>query len=265
VNQLDCNYDFALRLAQESIPRLRKAFTEPHSIEEKPGAGIVTEADRAMEEWVRGEVATHLPGHVVLGEEEGFNETMSGPCWIVDPIDGTTNFAAGSPLFAFSLGLVEDGELKVAACADPMREEVWSAAVGRGAWLNGKPIRCSTRELSSESCFAIPSCEIMTSLDNTLLRMMKTVKLRNTGSTVLNACYTACGRFEFAYATNAYLWDIAAASLIVLEAGGRVTGSDGEAIFPLPQHPGQLKNTTYEYTAGCPHLHEQILRKYFQS
>lgn len=255
------DYEFALRLGREAIPRLREAFAGPHEITAKPGAGIVTDTDRAMEAWVRREVSLHLPGHVVLGEEEGFTAEATGPCWVVDPIDGTTNFAAGTPLFAFSLGLIQDGAPRVAVCVDPMREEIFSAAADRGALLDGRPIRCTARELSGESCFAMPS-NGGPRLAAALARVVERAKLRNTGSTVLNACYVAAGRFETCFATNSHLWDIAAASLIVLEAGGRVTDAEGRALFPLLQHPGRLKHQQYQFVCSAPHLHERILTEF---
>ncbi len=259
---LQRDYEFALRLGREAIPRLRAAFAGPHQITAKPGAGIVTEADRQTEAWVRQEVAAHLPGHVVLGEEEGFAAAAAaGPCWIVDPIDGTTNFAAGTPLFAFSLGLVQDRQLRVGVCVDPIREETFSAAAGRGAYLDGRPIRCTERDISGESCLAMPS-NGGRNLVQSLARVVERAKLRNTGSTVLNACYVAAGRFESCYATNAHLWDIAAAALVVLEAGGRVSDTGGRELFPLPEHPGRLKRQLYQFVCSAAHLHDRILKEF---
>ena len=253
----DRDLKFALRLARESIPRLRKAFDSPHQITTKPGAGIVTETDRAIEAWVREEVARHDPSHRVLGEEEGFQGHAHGPCWVVDPVDGTTNFAAGTPLFAFSLGLIVDGVSSVAVCVDPMREEIWSAASGRGARLNGIPLRCPEGRLNSESCLAVPSSRGKR-LERVLARVTRRAKLRNTGSTVLNG-YVAGRRFAACLATNARLWDIAACSLIVLEAGGRVTTDRGRAIFPLSDHPGNVAGKRYQFFCACDNLHEKIL------
>ena len=255
--------EFALRLGRECIPCLRKAFLGPHVVTAKPGAGIVTDTDRATEAWVREEVARHNSTHTVLGEEEGFRSDASGPCWVVDPIDGTTNFAAGTPLFAFSLGLIEDGMPSVAVCVDPMREETWSAVRGEGAWLNGQPLSCTEGTLTSESCFAVPS-NGGERLQGVLARVTRRAKLRNTGSTVLNGCYVAGGRFAACLATNSRLWDIAACSLVITEAGGQVSTDRGRAIFPLPEHPGNVASNKYQFLCTCGKLHGRILDEFIR-
>lgn len=263
-------YDFALGLAREVIEPLRLAFSQPHQITAKPGAGIATETDRRTEAWVRERVAAQWPDHIVLGEEQGLASASGGPgaeaeterpCWIVDPIDGTTNFAAGTPLFAFSLGLVQDRRLRVGVCVDPLREEIFSAAEGRGAFLNGNLIRCTRKDLTSESCLAMPS-NGSGRLARVLERVVERAKLRNTGSTVLNACYVAAGRFESCFASQSYLWDIAAASLVVLEAGGRVSDPEGRELFPLPESPARLRERQFQFVCSAAHLHDRVLSEF---
>lgn len=211
-------------------------------VREKGPGDLVTEADFASQELVRQTVIGAFPDHDFLGEE-GDPEVGAGQAraeyrWIVDPLDGTTNYAHKVPHFCVSLALENRGRLVVAAVFDPMRDECYTAKAGAGAWLNGKPIRTSGIAALSESLagFGLPN---VVAPDDPDLRLFQRAlgacqAVRRTGSAALNHCYVAAGRFDVAWNYGTKIWDVAAAALIVTEAGG-ATGSPSGGEFVVNQ------------------------------
>jgi myo-inositol-1(or 4)-monophosphatase len=205
------------------------------AVHEKGPSDLVTEADFAAQEAIRKVVVAACPDHAFLSEEGDASPPLDrGYCWIVDPLDGTTNYVHGVPHFAVSVALAHNGSPLVGVIFDPRNNECFSAQRGRGALLNGEPIRTSgvtdiARALVAASFAAhvdFPSREI----DQFLAASLKCQSVRRTGSAALNLAYVACGRFDAFWALSTKAWDVAAGVLLVEEAGGVVTSQDGSPL-----------------------------------
>ncbi|MBN2022472.1 MAG: inositol monophosphatase [Pirellulales bacterium] len=207
------------------------------SVREKGPADLVTEADLASQEAIRRVVLDVFPDHGFLGEEAGGHvagASADGFRWIVDPLDGTTNFAHGVPFFSVSVALEAQGHLHAAAVFNPIADEMFAAAAGQGARLNGRPIRTSGVARAAEALAAIgfpPGVNGETEdLRAFLAALPRFQALRRTGSAALNLAYVAAGRFDAAWSFAARSWDMAAGVLLVAEAGGVATGPRGEPL-----------------------------------
>jgi myo-inositol-1(or 4)-monophosphatase len=204
-------------------------------IDKKGAIDLVTEMDVEIERAFRAMIAERFPSHVVLGEEfeaSGDREAASRYCWVLDPIDGTTNYAHGLPIFCASLALEIDGEAAVGAVYDPNRRELFTAERGHGAWLNGAPLRVSTASALIDSLLVTgfhynihrDSSELIELFGEFISRARA---VRRLGSAALDLCYVAAGRFDGFWEHKLQPWDVSAGALIVQEAGGRVTTVDG--------------------------------------
>lgn len=203
-------------------------------ISKKNTIDLVTEADLAVERTVRALIAERFPEHALLGEETGTGGRVASHCWVFDPIDGTTNYAHGLPLFCASLALEIDGQSDVAAVYDPSRRELFVAERGGGAFLNGQPIHVSDAQslLDSVVVTGFPydvheRVEEIVGLFGAFVGQARAV--RRLGSAALDMCYVAAGRMDGFWEQDLKPWDIAAGSLIVQEAGGCVTDLSGHA------------------------------------
>jgi myo-inositol-1(or 4)-monophosphatase len=224
-------------------------------IDKKGVIDLVTEVDVAVEKMFRGMVAERFPDHVVLAEELGGGELPAGrPCWIFDPLDGTTNYAHGFPVFASSLALEIDGRIVVGAVYDPTRKELFTATLGGGAHLNGVPMRVSSTDSLVDALLVTgfpysvheERAELV-SLFSAFLAEAQAV--RRLGSAALDICYVAAGRMDAFWEQHLRPWDMAAGALMLTEAGGRLTGIDGQ---PFDVRKGQLM-------ASNGPLHERLL------
>jgi len=218
-------------IAREAGALLMHYFHQHLKIEYKGDADLVTAADRASEVLIRERIAALWPGHDVLGEEQGLSDHGSEYRWYVDPLDGTTNFAHGYPVFCVSMGLEHKGRRIAGVVYDPTRDELFSAELGRGAWLNGEAIRVSKTGTVKESLLAtgFPSQKRH---KNPNIHFYHQITLhshgvRRAGSAALDLCNVACGRYDGFWEFNLNPWDTAAGVLIVEEAGGLVTRFDG--------------------------------------
>jgi len=222
-------------IAREAGALLMQYFHQGLKIEYKGEADLVTAADRASEALIRDRISQQFPSHDVLGEEQGLNDRGSEYRWYVDPLDGTTNFAHGFPVFCVSLGLERrsgsSGERVAAVVYDPTRDELFSAEKGAGASLNGKQIHVSKVARLNECLVAtgFPSHKRHKNPNIFFYHQitLHTHGVRRAGSAALDLCYVACGRFEGFWEFNLNPWDTAAGTLIVEEAGGKVTRFDG--------------------------------------
>jgi myo-inositol-1(or 4)-monophosphatase len=205
-------------------------------VDKKGAIDLVTEIDLEIEREFRAMIARRFPDHVVLGEEfgsSGAGDATARFCWVFDPVDGTTNYAHGLPIFCSSLALEIDGEIMVAAIYDPTRRELFTAERGYGAWLNGAPLRVSTADELIDSLLVTGfhygiqrDPEELVSLFREFITKSRAV--RRLGSAALDLCYVAAGRFDGYWESKIQPWDVAAGGLIVEEAGGRVTTIAGE-------------------------------------
>jgi myo-inositol-1(or 4)-monophosphatase len=203
-------------------------------IDKKGTIDLVTDVDMAIEREFRALVAERFPDHDVLAEElGGSGEVPRGPCWVFDPIDGTTNFAHGLPIFCASVALEIDGVAEVAAVYDPTRKELFTAERGGGAFLNGQPIHVSSaRELVDAMLVTGFPYDVHERVDEIVglfgAFVGRARAVRRLGSAAIDLCYVAAGRLDAFWESDLKPWDIAGGSLIVQEAGGRVTDMAGE-------------------------------------
>jgi myo-inositol-1(or 4)-monophosphatase len=224
--------DFAIRVARDAGRLLRDRLGTGFDIEHKGAINLVTEIDLASERLIRETIATYYPRHEILAEEGGLSESKSEYRWIVDPLDGTTNYAHGYPIFCVSIALERAGETVLGVVYDPMREELFTAERGGGAALNNRSIRVSqTGELmQSLLSTGFPydiKTSTLTNLDHWANFAMNAQALRRDGAAALDMCYVACGRFDGFWELNLSPWDTAAGALIVTEAGGRISDFRG--------------------------------------
>ena len=230
--------DIYLETAIDAVRRAgeiqRQAFRGTFEIRKKGTIDLVTEVDVAVEKMVRALIAERYPDHDVLGEEFGGPGAGEGSryCWICDPLDGTTNFAHGLPLFCSTIALEVDGALRVGAVYDPTRDELFTAVRGGGAFLNGEPIRVSTAATLIDSLLVTGfPYSVQEKLDEMIglfgRFLSKARAVRRLGSAALDMCYVAAGRLDGFWEEGLNAWDIAGGVLIVQEAGGRITSLDG--------------------------------------
>ena len=199
---------------------------------------LVTEADVAAQKVIESILLGAFPDHRFLGEEDNPTPLSQGDasefCWIVDPLDGTTNFVHGVPSFGPSVALAQGADVLCGAFYNPMTEEFFSAAQGQGAFLNGKPIHTSNWQTLEESLVAVSFPTVIRNDSPDLTSFLRALplcqSLRRTGSTALNLAYVAAGRFEATWAFRCHPWDIAAGIVLAQEAGGVVTKPDGTPI-----------------------------------
>jgi myo-inositol-1(or 4)-monophosphatase len=222
-------------IAREAGALLLQYFHQGLKIEYKGDADLVTAADRASEVLIRERITHQFPSHDVLGEEQGLSDQGSDYRWYVDPLDGTTNFAHGYPVFCVSMGLEHrvqgEGRRIAGVVYDPTREELFTAEQGRGAHLNGQPIHVSKAAHLKECLVAtgFPSHKRHKNPNIHFYHQitLRTHGVRRAGSAALDLCNVASGRFDGFWEFNLNPWDTAAGALIVEEAGGRVSRFDG--------------------------------------
>jgi myo-inositol-1(or 4)-monophosphatase len=227
-------------IAREAGALLLPYFHRGLKIEYKGDADLVTAADRASETLIRERIGKQFPSHDVLGEEQGLNDQGSDYRWYVDPLDGTTNFAHGYPVFCVSMALEhrvleqrerDQGRRIAGVVYDPTRDELFTAAQGTGAYLNGRPIHVSTAAQLKECLVAtgFPSHKRHKNPNIHFYHQitLRTHGVRRAGSAALDLCNVASGRFDGFWEFNLNPWDTAAGVLIVEEAGGKVSRFDG--------------------------------------
>jgi myo-inositol-1(or 4)-monophosphatase len=246
--------NFAIRVAKDAGRLLRDRVGTRIDIDHKGAINIVTDVDLASEKLIREAINTYYPRHEILAEEGGLSESGSEYRWIVDPLDGTTNYAHGYPFFCVSIALECKGEIVLGVVYDPMRDEIFSAERGGGAALNNRPVHVSkTAELmqsllSTGFPYDIKTSKL-TNLDHWANFAMNAQALRRDGAAALDLCYVACGRFDGFWELNLSPWDTAAGALIVTEAGGRVTNFIG----------GAFSNYKPEIVASNGLIHDRML------
>lgn len=219
---------------------LAEGFGRAAAIEMKGAIDLVTEFDRASEAHVLAELGRRFPGHAVLAEESGGAAARGAPFrWIVDPLDGTTNFAHGLPFFCVSIGLEVDGERALGVIHDPLRDECFAARRGGGATLNGAPIRVTGADALSRALAATGFPYDVHERPEETLRWFAPLLprlrgVRRLGSAALDLAYVAGGRLDLFWEAKLHAWDVAAGILLVEEAGGRVTDFAGAPVAPDP-------------------------------
>jgi len=209
-------------------------------VREKARFDLVTDADLGSQKAIYEHLHRRFPLHVFLGEEDPASVEASArrvpaadapPTWIVDPLDGTTNYVHDCPLYCVSIGLQVAGELVVGAVYDPSRQEMFAAAKGQGAWLNDRRLQTTQARTLGEALLAAGFPPDMRGQEKALAWWryfsLRTRSLRRTGSTALNIAYVAAGRFDGYFAFDNHVWDVAGGTVLVREAGGQITNVDG--------------------------------------
>lgn len=210
-------------------------------VDKKGVIDLVTEVDLEVERMFRAMVAERFPDHEVLAEEMGGGAGTARYRWVFDPLDGTTNYAHGLPVFCASLALEIDGEAEVAAVYDATRRELFTAERGVGAWLNGEPLKVSSTSALIEAMLVTGFPYDVHQNPEPYLRVFgaflsRARAVRRLGSAAIDLCYIAAGRMDGFWEAKLQPWDVRAGALIVQEAGGRVTGMDGLPWNPANSH-----------------------------
>jgi len=220
--------EFAVSTAREAGQILKKRLNTPHTIDYKGTINLVTEADRMSEALILERLQQRFPDHSILTEESPASDKNSEYRWIIDPLDGTTNYAHGYPVFCVSIALEQDKRVIAGVVYNPMLDELFLAEEGQGTWLNGQRIRVSEISDLSQSLIAtgfpydIRESEI-NNLDHFNSMAKQVQAIRRAGSAALDMAYVAAGRFDGFWELKLMPWDTAAASLLIREAGGIVS------------------------------------------
>ncbi len=232
-------------------------FGNLQQVAEKEQAGLVSEADRESEAFIVDRLRASFPGHRFLGEETGLSARRAArtgdSLWIIDPLDGTTNYVHRFPLFCISIGLEIDGELGIGLVDVPILKERFTAVRGQGAFLNGEKIRCSPRSEFREGLFATGFAAGMEGLSDQFKLIELCVRegrgIRRAGSAALDLCYVASGIWDVFWERNLQPWDMAAGALIAREAGATVTNFEGASWTSADRH----------IVAGAPAIHADFM------
>lgn len=246
----------AVQAVREAGSLIRDKMGQPSVVEAKAPADYVTEVDSKCEEILMESIKASFPDHTILSEETPFEGWSPGITWIIDPLDGTTNFIHGFPMVAVSLAVAVDASPVLGIVWDPLREELFLARKGEGAELNGRPIRVRKEASISDALMATGFPHRAKYYLGAYVATMKKIleeanDLRRAGSAALDLAYVACGRLDGFWEPGLKTWDVAAGSLLVLEAGGVVTDFWGRGDYLFNGH----------IIAGPPLIHRFLLEK----
>jgi myo-inositol-1(or 4)-monophosphatase len=253
--QLQNFLDVAITAAKQAGAVLEDFWGHKMAIAEKDRPGdLVTEADQKSENVILNIISSNFPNHGILAEESGkLEKSESDYLWVIDPLDGTTNYAHGYPLSAISIGLLIKGKPSVGVVYNPLYKELWTGALGKGATLNQRPIKVSeTKDLSKSLLVTGFAYDRRETTDNNYAEFCYLTHLtqgvRRSGSASLDLVHVACGRFDAYWERGIKLWDIAAGIIILEEAGGKVSAYNGN----------QIDFNTGRILATNGHIHESL-------
>ncbi len=243
----------AVEIAREAGALLANGFERRVGFELKGEFDLVTECDRASEKLIVERLRSHFPSHAIMAEEGGGHESSSGYRWFVDPLDGTTNFAHSFPMFNVTMGLEQAGEVIAGVVYDPIRQEMFTAERGSGAYLNNRRIRVSNARYLADSLAStgFPSRKRHHNVNIHFYYQvaMASHGVRRTGSAAIDLAYVACGRLDFFWEFGLKPWDMAAGTLLVEEAGGRVSDMRGAS---------HSVTASEHLLADNGHLHDEV-------
>ena len=226
--------EVAVAAAETAGEVLRSGFGREQTVKYKGKVDLVTEVDERAEAVIGEMLRGAFPGYGMLAEEGGRRLGEGDSRWIVDPLDGTTNYAHGLPIFAVSIALERAGEVVLGVVHDPMRGETYVAERGGGATLNGEPIRVSDTDEPIRALlvtgFPYDRSDMGTAVELFGRLTELTQGVRRLGAAALDLCYVAAGRLDAYYEKGLHAWDVAAGSLILKEAGGRITDYRGREV-----------------------------------
>ncbi|MBS1929373.1 MAG: inositol monophosphatase [Chitinophagaceae bacterium] len=251
-----------INAVQAGAAQLQHYFNGNFKISNKEGINnLVTEADHASEREIINIIKQDFPQHFILSEETGELRSDSNVKWIIDPIDGTVNFANGIPICCVSIGIEKDGDMIMGAVFNPFMQEFYFAEKGKGASLNEKSIRVSDKQQVLKSCLVTGFPYTYSDTPNGPIQVFeklikKGIPVRRLGSAAIDLCWVAAGRFDGFYEHNLQAWDSAAGFLIVEEAGGKVTDYKGNYYSPYQPHllatNGKIHDELLAVVNGAP-------------
>lgn len=251
---MDSYLETAVDIAREAGALILRYLERRIGFELKGEFDLVTEADRASERLIVERLKRHFPSHGIVAEEGGGQDGSSEFRWYVDPLDGTTNFAHGFPVFNTTLGLERNGELIAGVVYDPTRDEMFKAERGSGAWLNNRRIRVSKAAKVEDSLVAtgFPSRKRHQNVNVHFYYQLAMIShgVRRAGAAAIDLAYVACGRLEAFWEFGLNPWDMAAGILLVQEAGGRVSDMAGGAHTLRSPHLLADNGLIHEETIG---------------
>jgi myo-inositol-1(or 4)-monophosphatase len=242
-------------IARQAGAVLLEGYGQVHHVQQKGVIDLVTEFDKRSEDVIISFIQKEFPDHAILAEESGSNQAISEYQWVIDPLDGTTNFAHGIPVFSVTIALLRNNSPVVGVAYDPLRNEMFSAEAGQGATLNNKPIHVSSETDLGKAVISTGfPYDLRTNPRNNFAQFvqfqLRTQAVRHLGSASLDCAWTAMGRLDGYWEFGVKPWDVGAGALIVREAGGCVTSVDGDEDF-LSGDSILVSNNL---------LHEQMLR-----
>jgi myo-inositol-1(or 4)-monophosphatase len=252
--EMDRITQVAIRAAYGAGEVLKRHFGHLDRVKKKGAIDLVTAADLESEKTIVKEIQSVFPDHTILAEESGLHHGRPENCWIVDPLDGTTNFAHNLPIFSISIAFSHDQETRLGIVFNPISGELFSATFGHGAQLNHRPIEVSSTPAMEESLLVTGFpydlkdriADLMQRFEHTLCACQG---IRRLGSAALDLCYVACGHFDGFWEENLKPWDTAAGVLIAQEAGGTITDFKGG--------PFDLEGKQILATNG--HIHQEMI------
>ncbi|MBW2382030.1 MAG: inositol monophosphatase [Deltaproteobacteria bacterium] len=254
--ELRSAYQLAVDLARRAGAVQREHYETELDVRTKSASiDLVTQVDHECEALIVSGIEAVRPGDAILAEEGGGeNHSRSDWRWIIDPLDGTTNYAHGFPRFCVSIGVEHEGERRIGVVYDPLLDELFHCVHAAGAWLGHRRLRVSTQTDLGQALVATGfAYDVHDSTQDNLARFARVLKaargLRRDGSAALDLCYVASGRLEAYWELKLHAWDVAAGILMVEEAGGRVTSTDG----------GPAPRSGAEVVASNGHVHDAIL------
>src|SRR6185436_5584192 len=245
--------DLALRAGRMALEYFHRAH-----VTAKPDGSLATDADLAIQERLAAEIARAFPDDAILWEGAGLSTAPRHAvyCWILDAVNGTSNFARGLPGFSVSIGVLRHGQPFAGAVYDPITRWLFAACAGRGAWLNDRPLRTSSRPLSAGSLISVRT-PFDDGVPPFVEEWLRRHRLRRFGSTAMQLCYTAMGGLDLVYDHHASLWQLAGAAPVLLEAGGVLTVADGTPLFPIAS--ARRDGAPVALLAGNPTSHAHAL------
>lgn len=244
----------AVKAALQGAAELKTHFGKLSSVTKKGRIDLVTQADLASEAKIIEVIRTRYPGHAILAEESGGSGGRAPIRWVIDPLDGTTNYAHGLPIFGISIAVEAAGETTVGVVMSPLGGELFTAIKGQGSYLNDRPIQVSTSSPVSESLlitgFPYEWGDRQATIIGRFERCVTAARgVRRLGAAALDLCYLACGRADAYWEDQLKPWDTAAGTLIAREAGAIVTNFDGT----------DHTNGTSEVLASNGHIHAEMI------
>lgn len=245
-----------IKAAQAAGDLIKEKINGPFTVENKSAPNdLVTEVDKASEALIMDIIRQDFPDHFILSEEIGEVKMDSSYKWIIDPIDGTINFANGIPLCCVSIGVEHEGKMVMGAVYNPMMNEFFIAEKGEGAFLNGQKLSVSQKDSVAHSCLVTGFPYTYLDMENGPIEVFsrlirKGVPVRRLGSAAIDLCWVAAGRFDGFYEHKLNAWDSAAGFLMVEEAGGRVSDFTGGTYSPYQPH----------IVATNGKIHDELLR-----